>query len=331
MKINDLLYGKTHSHLFQQHTSKESVLHAVLLGSGLNKIMPNPRNHKVKSYRGERHTSEQEIQERIKFVKQGGGYTDRPAFLSTSTSQSVANNFKGKCMIIFDSVYGADVRKLSSVIGESEFLLPPGQIYWKGYEYINGCHTFRADAVRPLIPAKDEHHAEDVDTFNKLLQLAHQKGVPYHFVTPTLHNHISDPQIKAAVVSAKKPVPPQVTRKELIQNGLAAVGLFGLGLFMLSVGLGFIPAFASASWTLTLIGSALTYVGYNDLKNARKEYNEHKHLNAVPAAVAQAMPAPIDPVEPSTEPSLEAVQPATVPGHEPQADYNDPRNLDQTN
>ncbi len=307
-RINDFLYSKNPSFGMQPTNNKESVLQAVFLGSGLNKIMPNPSNHKVKSYRGERHTSAQEIQERIKLVNQGGGYTDHPAFMSTSTSRTVANSFSGgKCIVIFDSVYGANVQRLSSMLfSEKEFLLPPGQIYWKGYEFINGCHTFRADAVRPLIPAKDEHSPEDMANFNKLLELAHQKGIPYHFVTPTLHKDISSPHIKTAVASAQLRH-QQLTHQELIKHGLMALGLLGLGIFMLSLGFGLIPAVAGASWTSTLIGGFVTFIGAEDLKATITQYI--KQRNIVPTA----------PVQIDIAPAPQATDlPEMLPGSEPQ-------------
>ncbi len=89
-----------------------------MLSSGLNRILPSQEDHKVKTYRGEKYTPQHEIQERIKLINQGGGFTEQPAFMSTSSSLDVSKGFMlnglSKCMIHFDSIYGVSVEKASA-------------------------------------------------------------------------------------------------------------------------------------------------------------------------------------------------------------------------
>ncbi len=321
ININNMLYDKNQSYGNQSYTTKEHILQAVLLGSGLNKIMPNPKNHNVKSYRGERHVPEEEIQERIKLVNQGGGYTEQPAFMSTSTSMSVSQSFSGgKCLIIFDSIYGASIQKLSSFIGEYEFLLPPGQIYWKSYQLVNGRHTFHADAVKPLIPGKDDPSEQDIANFNKLLELAHKKGIPINFLKPHLHDKVSNPQIKAALT---QPVPQNVNpaipgnsrfHREQILESISFLVLMGLGIFILAAGLGYIPLIVSStiSWMAVFSGGALALSAADNLMGILKKYlAQHQ-----PAQAAAVHPTPLAvQLEPVIQPqtAVPAVQPDTIP------------------
>ncbi len=240
--INDLLYKKRGELLNFGDSTKHNIIKTILISSGLNKILPKAEHHQVKSYRGERHTPKAEIDKRIQLVKQGGGCTEQPAFMSTSTLQSVANGFKGNgnCLIIFDSVYGKSIERLSEFSSEKEYLLPPGQIYWKTYELKNGSHVFHADAVAPLIHDNDSPNDQDIAKFNALLDLAIKKGIPLSFLTSHLKEHILKREIPA------DPIVPAIVpkkRKLRIVQGLACIALLALGIALVG---GLFPAILSS-------------------------------------------------------------------------------------
>ncbi len=262
LAINDMLYKK--SLTFSNNTTlRENVLKAVMLGSGLNRILPSPEDHKVKTYRGEKHTPQHEIQERIKLVNQGGGFTEQPAFMSTSSSINVSKGFilghgTGKCMIHFDSIYGVSVEKASASNFEHEYLILPGQIYWKKYEFIDGVHTFHAEAVRPLIPAKEEVCAQDIVNFNKLLELAKNKGIPVNFLTPYLQNVVSNPQNSVDGTSSLTPVMKTASKsaKQKLTYGLKTALQLGIGGYLFAVGLTLIAPPIAITSTSAFLGIA---------------------------------------------------------------------------
>ncbi len=257
LDINDMLYKVKQGLYHDNNKVRQTVLKAVMLSSGLNKIIKDPKDHQVKTYRGERYTPQHEIQERINLVNQGGGFTEQPAYMSTSLSKDIASSpiFRGNCFIIFDSVYGTSVEKASASGFEQEYLLPPGQIFWKKYEYINGIHTFYAQAVRPLVPEKEEISPQDIANFNKLLEIAKNKGVPLSFLTPYLQTMLSIPP-DLTVHSTSIPVmgTAKVTKlKDKVLNGLNIASLIGGGIYLLTIGLSIVvPPFG-----ITLSGVAL--------------------------------------------------------------------------
>ncbi len=221
--MNNLLYKK--ETLYPEST----VLKVILTGSGLNKIMRNPSTN-MTSYRRESYAPEEEIQTRINLIQQGGGYTEQPAFMSTTTRLVYAP----KSTIIFDSVYGKSIEKLSYFPSEKEFLLPPGQIFWKTYELKDGCHVFHADAIAPLIAGKDTPSEQEIADFNKLIDLSMNKGVPV-FLT----QHLQENVLKRIVPTPVKPAKPVVQGLLPLKSKLWLTAIFGL--LLISVGIFFIP------------------------------------------------------------------------------------------
>ncbi|HRE32556.1 MAG TPA: ADP-ribosyltransferase domain-containing protein, partial [Candidatus Berkiella sp.] len=88
-----------------------------------------------------------QIQERIELIKDGGGVTDFPAFLSTSLDEGIANSFSNECVIHFENRFGKNISWLSLFPSESEYLLEPTKILWTGYEFKNNKHIFHAKQV----------------------------------------------------------------------------------------------------------------------------------------------------------------------------------------
>ncbi len=338
--MNDMLYRK-YGNEYSIANIKDEVLKSVMLASGLNKIFPTPEEYKVKTYRGESHTSKKDIQERIKLVNQGGGYTEQLAFMSTSTNQSIskgfASGYNDKCMIYFDSIYGVSVEKASGSNFENEYLIVPGQIYWKQYELVNGVHTFHAEAVKPLVPSKDEICSQDIVNFNKLVELAKSKGVSDAFLTPYIKDVISKPvesndtsQTVVPVMKQAKPVPkpvspawtpapvwnpapiwnpapvwnpaPLANQKSAKVKALLAFTIAGgVGLYLTAIGLGLIAAPLGITSFPVLIGAGI--VGVSMLLSVAslfKKFFKNQPLANVPAVYH----APVVPAAPVNEPVI---------------------------
>ncbi len=180
--INQFLHSQATGY---HYNVNDIVIDSVLIASGLNKIDPT-LNSQFETYRGEHATSYEEIQHRIELVKQGGGWTEQNAFMSTSSDYYVSQNFKGNCFIIFDNVYGKNIQSLSGIPSEDEFLIAPGKILWTKYEYINGDHVFHAKVVNPLIQGADDASIEYYQLFENLMKFAKENGINDDFVTQHL-------------------------------------------------------------------------------------------------------------------------------------------------
>jgi hypothetical protein len=203
--INALLKDAPQSDYYWGGSLKTVVANALMLASGLNKIMPSVDLHAFPSFRGESSPTDTQIAQRIELVKQGGGIIHEPAYSSTSDDHNVANGFASKSIIIFDSVYGKSISMLSNFPFESEFLLPPGEILWESYErkekvieypgeqpYTQVIHEFHAKVVAPLIEGKDDHSATELKQFADLLDWAGQHGIETDFVTPCLKQQVNN-------------------------------------------------------------------------------------------------------------------------------------------
>ncbi|MBS0287471.1 MAG: hypothetical protein JSR17_09250 [Proteobacteria bacterium] len=186
--INNFLYNGAKCPSYFQD-AKDVFLNTVFLSSALNKITPDCCH--FETYRGEHSTPFEEILERISLVEQGGGITDQVAFQSTSSSKWVSEGFKGNCMIIFEDAYGKSVQSYSCFPGEQEYLLSPGKILWTSYEYKDGCHTFHAQVVNPLVEGADKANDSDYKLFYQLLNFAEKHNISDDFVTPQLKTELN--------------------------------------------------------------------------------------------------------------------------------------------
>ncbi len=191
--INNLLYDKASQFSYLgQSGLKNVVLETMMLASGLNKIHPITEVD-LPSYRGEK-TPYHEILERIDVIDNGGGIIPTKAFNSTSLDPDVAKAFSVSSIIHFDGLYGKNVVDFSHFVGEQELLLPPSQIYWESYEIVNDTYIFHAKVVEPFVEGKDDPTANDLTTFNKLLDYAKNSGINADFITPSLLTHLSETQ-----------------------------------------------------------------------------------------------------------------------------------------
>ncbi len=224
--INDLLY----KNYKEGYVSENILLNALFLGSGLKKIIRDPATHNTKSYRGEHSVPDEEIQTRINLINQGGGFTEQPAFMSTSTSMIHSKRYMRKSMIIFDHAYGTSIDQFSTDGGQYEFLLPPGQVFWKQYHYENGLHIFHAQTVRPLIPCKDFPCEQEIADFNKLIDLSMNKGVPV-FLTQNMQENVLKRVVPTPIVHARPAVPGLIPFKS--QPWLAII----FGLLLITIGI----------------------------------------------------------------------------------------------
>lgn len=91
--------------------------------------------------------------------------------------------FSEGCLITFDSLYGKSICNLSFFPGEQEFLLCPGKILWKDYQFKDGQHQFKASVIEPL--EKEATYAPyELSCFKTLVNWAKQQGIDCDFLTP---------------------------------------------------------------------------------------------------------------------------------------------------
>ncbi len=188
LSINNLMYTKGEKYEINniKHSDiAKDLLDTMFLSSALNKIMPTQSSNMLHSYRGEHSTSQAEIQERIKQAKaiansdDSDAFTKTPAYMSTSSSKHVADDFassfsQSKVLIEFDGLYGKSIEGISLVSGEKEYLLPPGKIQWTGYQKketeFGSCHEFKAKVVNPLILDENNANVKDILEFKNLYE-----------------------------------------------------------------------------------------------------------------------------------------------------------------
>lgn len=226
--INNMLHEKltVDNNIFAEFTNQdftEAILNAAFIASGLNKL-PVELND-LDLYRGDKPT-EAMIQERIAIVQAGGGMTDFPAFMSTSSDKSVAYGFglnhiaEEHYVVHFNKPYGKDL-SLLGVDGEAEYLINPSTILWTGYEmvehttiekdYLLGenseiiyideiitrpMHIFHAEIVAPLNHGEDNFNRLELDTFAELKNWADNAGIQTDFITPYITAHLQHPALE---------------------------------------------------------------------------------------------------------------------------------------
>lgn len=176
--INSTLHEKLANTLNTPTAIRDNFLKIIFLASGLNKIYPSwtrdpeVSNSNLFSYRGEKHLTSDELNQRISRLlnskeviiqKQSG-------FFSTSSNLNKVEFFEnGISRIQYAELYGKNIRPLSKHPTENEYLQLPGYIQLESYQKNANLTIFKAKVLTPLY--KKNRSVQQECRFKKLLAL----------------------------------------------------------------------------------------------------------------------------------------------------------------
>ncbi|KTD44826.1 ADP-ribosyltransferase [Legionella quateirensis] len=162
---NSLLRGSTGPiSSFDSRQLGETLSHIAFVSSGLNQISETLPLH---TFRSEEKFSEDYIDERIKAVENGGQVTQEMAFISTSHDKVDSEFMRAMTQegidigvmtgIVYSNVVGKYISSISKKPDELEYLIPPTQMQWIGYDKNpNGGCIFHAQPVSSLTGLSDK-------------------------------------------------------------------------------------------------------------------------------------------------------------------------------
>lgn len=181
-------------------TLADNIVRIALVSSGLNKLMPSETPEET--YRGESRMSAEDLQYRIELAETQG-YTQEPAFKSTSYDEFIATMFaQNNCLIKFVDFDGKDISGLSYFDYEDEILFNVEKIQWLNHEVDeSGLHIFTARAINPLDDNRDTVSTDDLDQFIALKALVEAYGISGDHLTDynqsLIEQHIQPNQVEA--------------------------------------------------------------------------------------------------------------------------------------
>ncbi|RUR20666.1 hypothetical protein ELY21_00855 [Legionella sp. km535] len=175
---NSLLRGSTEKvSSLDSRQLGETLCHIAFVSSGLNQIS---ETHPVHTFRVEDKFSEEYIEERIKAVEQGGLVTQEMGFISTSHEKIESEFMRAMTEeginsgvitgIVYSNVIGKYISSISKKPEEFEYLIPPTQMQWTGYDKNpNGGCIFHAQPVSTLT-GLSEKQSRGVDEEHPLVK-----------------------------------------------------------------------------------------------------------------------------------------------------------------
>lgn len=158
--INSILHGNPNEEKIDEHSNiLDAFLHIIFLASGLSKIMPSwtrdpeSLDTPLKSFRGEEHTTHEELKQRTKKLSNNidGIIQSQSGFTSTSSEQDVASEFTKKLSRIeYAELYGKNIQPLSVYKQEKEYLQLPSFVHFEQVALHEEINVFQAKVVAPL-------------------------------------------------------------------------------------------------------------------------------------------------------------------------------------